>query len=163
MQYDQVFVSAEQAAQPYRILDALIARQLVLGRPPKFLWKCKDNGAPDTMHKPRLLIREQDNNNLITHARNNLKDERVVAAEATSFEENCMISFLPMLTNRSLRLLPDKSFHGRGEQAAFELVDAVAALTFVSTEKIYSRTKCSNAEIATRNSTSSIRPTRQEK
>ena len=150
MQYDQVFVSAEQAAQAYRILDALIARQLVLGRPPKFLWKCKDNGAPDTMHKPRLLIREQDNNDPITHGRAGLKDVRVVAAEATSLEEDCMISFLPMQTNRSLRLLRDNSFHERGEQAAPEPFEAVAAQTVVPTEKIPSRTKNSNAEIGTR-------------
>ena len=129
----------------------------------KFLWKFKDSGAPATMRHPRLLPLKQDNNYIITHGRAGLKDVRVVTAEATSLKEDCMNSFLPMQTNRSLRLLPDKSFHGRGEQAAFEPVDAVAALTFVSTEKIYSRTKCSNAEVGTRTSTSSIRPTRQEK
>ncbi|MBL3702638.1 hypothetical protein GI582_08025 [Sulfitobacter sp. BDSS02] len=78
----------------------------------KFLWKFKSSGAPATMRHPRLLIREQYNNYIITHGRAGLKDVRVVAAEATSLEEDCMISFLPMETNRSLRLLLDNSFRG---------------------------------------------------
>ena len=61
-----------------------------------------------------------------------------------------MISFLPMETNRSLRLLLDASFEGRGELAEPEPVDAVVALTFVPGEQIPSRTKSSTGEIGTR-------------
>lgn len=51
MQYYQAFTRAEQTAQACRILDALIANQLVFGGPvvvgpAKFLWNVKDSERP---------------------------------------------------------------------------------------------------------------------
>lgn len=155
MQYCQVFISAEQTAQAYRILDALIARQLVfggpvVGGPAKFLWNFKDSDVPETMRKPKLLTLEQDYNYIITYTREDLKDELVEVAESASLEEVCMISLLPMETNRSLRLLLDASFEGRGTLAEPEPVDAVVALTFVPKPQIPARTKSSSGPIGSR-------------
>lgn len=51
MQYYQALISVEQTAQACRILDALIAKQLmfggpVVGGPAKFLWNFKDSERP---------------------------------------------------------------------------------------------------------------------
>lgn len=48
MQYYQALICAEQTAQAYRILDALITKKLVFGSPvvgghAKFLWNFKDS------------------------------------------------------------------------------------------------------------------------
>lgn len=102
------------------------------------------------MRKPKLLTLEQDYNYIISYTREDLKEELIEVAEAASLEEVCMISFLPMETNRSLRLLLDASFEGKGELAAPEPVSATVALTFVPSEQIPSRTKSSNGEIGTR-------------
>ena len=156
MQYYQVFISAEQTAQAYRILDALIDKQLVfggpiVGGPAKFLWNFKDNSdVPESMRKPKLLTLEQDYKYIISYTREDLKEELIEVAEAASLEEVCMISFLPMETNRSLRLLLDASFEGKGELEAPEPVDATVALTFVPSKQIPSRTKSSAGEIGTR-------------
>jgi hypothetical protein len=155
MQYFQVFISAEQTAQAHRILDALIAKQLVfggpvVGGPVKFLWKFKDNDVPESMCKPKLLTLEQDYNYILTYTREDLKDELVEVAETTSLEEVCMISFLPMETNRSLRLLLDASFEGRRTLAEPEPVDAVVALTFVPKPHIPTRTKSLSGPVRSR-------------
>ncbi len=148
MQYYQVFISAEQTSQAFRILDALMARQLafggpVVGGPAKFLWNFKESDVPEGMREHKLFTLDQDYNYIITYTREDLKDELVEVAEAASLEEVCMISFLPMQINRSLRVLLDASFEGRGENSAPEQVDAVAALTFVPNANISSRTKSS--------------------
>jgi hypothetical protein len=155
MQYYQVFISAEQTAQANRILDALIAKQLVfggpvVGGPAKFLWNFKDSDVPESMRQPKLLTLEQDYNYIITYTREDLKDELVEVAEAASLEEVCMISFLPMEANRSLRNLLDASFDGRGEAGQPDSVDAVVALTFVPKALIPSRTKSSTGPVGTR-------------
>ena len=51
MQYYQVLISAETTAQGLRILDHLMAKQLVLGGPvfngpSKFLWNFKASAVP---------------------------------------------------------------------------------------------------------------------
>lgn len=155
MQYYQVFISAEQTAQAYRILDALMARQLVfggpvVGGPARFLWNFKDSDVPETMREHKLYTLDQDYNFIISYTREDLKDELVEVAESAALEEVCMISFLPMEPNRSLRLLLDASFEGRGKAAEPEAVDAVAALTFVPKAQIPSRTKSSTGDIGTR-------------
>lgn len=52
--------------------------------------------------------------------------------------------------NRSLRLLLEASFEGRGHSVPPEPVDAVAALTFVPTEQIPTRTKSSTGAVGSR-------------
>ena len=155
MQYYQVFISAEQTVQANRILDALIARQLVfggpvIGGPAKFLWNFKDSDVPESMREHKLLTLEQDYHYIVSYTREDLKDELVDVAEAASLEEVCMISFLPIEPNRSLRMLLDASFEGREETVQPEPVDAVAALTFVPKQKISSRTKSSNGAVGSR-------------
>ena len=148
MQYYQVFVSAEQTSQAFRILDALMERQLafggpVVGGPAKFLWNFKESDVPEGMRQHKLFTLEQDYNYIITYTREDLKAELIEVAESASLEEVCMISFLPMEINRSLRVLLDASFEGRGKNGAPEPVDAVAALTFVPSATISTRTKSS--------------------
>jgi hypothetical protein len=155
MQYYQVFISAEQTAQAFRILDALMARQLafggpVVGGPAKFLWNFKDSDVPEGMREHKLFTLEQDYNYIITYTREDLKDELIEVAESASLEEVCMISLLPMEANRSLRMLLDASFEGRGSEVVPEPVDAVAALTFVPRHQIPSRTKSSIGAVGSR-------------
>ncbi|KAB6717080.1 MULTISPECIES: hypothetical protein [Roseobacteraceae] len=155
MQYYQAFISAEQTAQAYRILDALIAKQLVfggpvVGGPAKFLWNFRDSDVSASLRKSKLYTLDQDYKYIITYTREDLKDELIEVAEAASLEEVCMISFLPMETNRSLRLLLDASFEGRDADAQPETVDAVAALTFVPKAQISTRTKRSDGPVGGR-------------
>lgn len=155
MQYYQVFISAEQTAQAYRILDALMAKQLVLGGPvvggpAKFLWNFKESSVPEGLREHKLLTDEQDYHYIITYTREDLKAELIDVAEATSLEEVCMISFLPMETNRSLRELLDATFEGRGGAVTPEPVGAVAAITFVPKAEVSSRTKSSTGPVGTR-------------
>jgi hypothetical protein len=57
----------------------------------------------------------------------------------------CMISFIPMEGNAQLIKLLDGTFAGRGTGAPEpKPVDAVAALTFVPSEEIPSRTQKSS-------------------
>jgi len=155
VQYYQVFISAEQTTQAYRILDQLLARQLVfggpvVGGPAKFLWNFKESDVPEGMRQHKLFTLEQDYNYIISYTREDLREELVEVAESAALEEVCMISFLPMEPNRSLRLLLEASFEGRGEHVEPEPVEAVAALTFVPKEKISERTKSSSGEVGTR-------------
>jgi hypothetical protein len=155
VQYYQVFISAEQTVQAHRILDALLAKQLafggpVVGGPAKFLWNFKDSDVPQGMREHKLFALEQDYNYIITYTREDLREELIEVAESASLEEVCMISFLPMEANRSLRDLLDASFEGRGDDLVPEPVDAVAALTFVPKRDISSRTKSSIGAEGTR-------------
>ena len=155
MQYYQVLISAEQTAQANRILDALMARQLVLGGPvvggpAKFLWNFKESDVPAGMRQHKLFTLEQDYNYIITYTREDLKDELIDVAESASLEEVCMISLMPMETNRALRNLLDSTFEGRGGDTVPDPVDAVPALTFVAKDRIPSRTKSSTGELGSR-------------
>ncbi|MFF9490692.1 hypothetical protein [Streptomyces sp. NPDC014676] len=155
MQYYQVFISAEQTSQAFRILDALMEKQLVLGGPvvggpAKFLWNFKESDVPEELREHKLFTLEQDYNYLITYTREDLKDELVEVAESASLEEVCMISMLPMEINRSLRDLLDATFEGRDGGVQPEPVDAVAALTFVPKAEVPSRTKSSTGPVGTR-------------
>lgn len=148
MQYYQVFISAEQTTQAERILDALMARQLatggpIVGGPAKFLWNFRDSDVPEGMREHKLFAVAQDYKYIITYTREDLKEELIDVAEAASLEEVCMISFLPMEINRSLRAYIEASFEGRGVEMSPEPIDAVAALTFVPKAQISSRTKSS--------------------
>ncbi|RWZ68136.1 hypothetical protein ELQ92_02550 [Labedella populi] len=148
MQYYQVFISAEQTAQGHRILDALMAKQLVLGGPvvggpAKFLWNFTESDVPAEMREHKLFALEQDYNFVITYTREDLKAELIDVAESASLEEVCMISFAPMEPNRSLKELLDSTFEGRGGDVTPEPVDAVAAVTFVPKDVVPTRTKSS--------------------
>jgi hypothetical protein len=155
MHYYQVFISAEQTNQAERILDALMARQLVsggpiIGGPAKFLWNFKDSDVPADMREHKLLVVEQDYKYIVTYTREDLKAELIDVAEAASLEEVCMISFLAMEPNRALRALLDRTFEGREHKTSPEPVDAVAALTFVPKTAITTRTKSSIGPEGTR-------------
>jgi hypothetical protein len=155
MQYYQVFISAEQTSQAFRILEALLNKQLVLGGPvvggpAKFLWNFKDSDVPGEMRQHKLFVLDQDYNYIITYTREDLKAEIVDVAEAMSLEEVCMISFLPMEANRSLRELLDATFADRDDVIPAQPVDAVAALTFVPKQEVSSRTKSSTGPLGGR-------------
>ncbi len=155
MQYYQVFISAEQTIQAQRILDALMAKQLVsggpiLGGPAKFLWNFEDSDVPEHLREKKLLVVEQDYKFIVTYTREDLKETLVDVAEAASLEEVCMISFLPMEPNRALRSLLDATFEGRETEVSPDAVDAVAALTFVPKALIPTRTKSSTGPEGTR-------------
>jgi hypothetical protein len=66
MQYNQVFVSAEQTAQAHRILDALMAKQLVLGGPvvggPEIPVELQGERRSRGLREHKLLTDEQDYN-----------------------------------------------------------------------------------------------------
>lgn len=155
MQYYQVFISAEQTAQAFRIMDALMAKQLifggpVVGGPAKFLWNFKDSDVPESMREHKLFALEQDYKYIITYTREDLRAELIDVAESASLEEVCMISMMPMEINRSLRVLLDATFEGRGAAQTPEPVDATAALTFVPSAAIPSRTKSSTGPVGSR-------------
>src|ERR1700719_4277066 len=80
MQYYQVLISSETTAQGLRILDHLMAKQLVLGGPvfsgpSKFLWNFKASAVPKGMQKDGLYIDEHDYCFAITYTREDLIDQ----------------------------------------------------------------------------------------
>jgi hypothetical protein len=149
MQYYQVFLAAEQRTQGMRLLDALMAKQLVLGGPvlngpAKFLWNFVDSAVPENLRHNELLTVEQDYCYVVTYTREDLKEEIIEVAEQASLEQVCMISFLPMEGNAALIKLLEATFAGRETATATPRpVDAVAALTFVKSSDIPSRTELS--------------------
>lgn len=154
MQYYQVLISAEQTSQAFRIMDALMAKQLVLGGPvlsgpAKFLWNFKDSDVIDSLREHKLFTLEQDYSYIVTYTREDLRVELIDVAESASLEEVCMISMMPMETNRSLRVLLDETFEGRGTEVIPQPVDAVSALRFVARAEIPSRTKSSTGPLGT--------------
>ncbi|MEU1597952.1 hypothetical protein ABZ468_35250 [Streptomyces sp. NPDC005708] len=146
MQYYQVLISAEQWAQASRILDALMAKQLVLGGPSfsgpaKFLWNFQDSSVPGELRENKLLTDEHDYRFIVTYTREDLKQELIEVAEEASLEEVCMISFMPIEVNAALAKLLESTFAGRETASAPPTaIDAVAALTFVSEGDIPNRT-----------------------
>jgi hypothetical protein len=99
MQYYQAFISAEQTAQAYRILDALIAKQLVfggpvVGGPAKFLWNFRDSDVPASLRKSKLYTLDQDYKYIITYTREDLKDDLLPAdgdQQITAFVAGCIL------------------------------------------------------------------------
>src|SRR3984893_330557 len=96
-----VLISAETTAQGLRILDHLMAKQLVLGGPvfngpSKFLWNFKASAVPKGMQKDGLYIDEHDYCFAITYTREDLKQQLIEVAESTSVEQVCMISMIPI-------------------------------------------------------------------
>jgi hypothetical protein len=150
MQYYQVLISAETTAQGIRILEHLMAKQLVLGGPvfngpAKFLWNFKGSAVPGAMQKDGLYIDEHDYCFAVTYTREDLKQELIEQAEEISVEEVCMISFIPMEGNAALIKLLEGTFAGRGAGAPPpKPVEAVAALTFVPFSEIPTRTRKSS-------------------
>jgi hypothetical protein len=150
MQYYQVLISAEQRVQGLRILEHLMAKQLVLGGPvfngpSKFLWNFKASAVPQGMQKDGLYIDEHDYCFAITYTREDLKKQLIEEAEKASVEEVCMISMIPMEGNSALIKLLDDTFAGRETaNSPPKPVDAVAALTFVPENEIASRTRRSS-------------------
>jgi len=151
MQYYQVFVAAEQRAQGFRLLDALMAKQLVLGGPvlngpARFLWNFVDSAVPENLRHNELLTVEQDYCYVVTYTREDLKQEIIEVAENMSLEQVCMISFLPMEANQQLINLLEATFAGRETSPPPPRpVDAVAALTFIKEVDIPSRTQLSSS------------------
>ena len=146
MQYYQVFIAAEQRAQGMRLLDALTAKQLILGGPivngpAKFLWNFAESDVPENVRQNELVTVEQDYCYVISYTREDLKQELIEVAEKASLEQICMVSFLPMEGNPALIKLLDACFAGR-EKATKppRPADAVAALTFVKDDDIPNRT-----------------------
>ena len=150
MQHYQVLISAETTAQGFRILEHLMAKQLVLGGPvfsgpSKFLWNFKASAVPKGMQKDGLYIDEHDYCFAITYTREDLKKQLIEEAEKASVEEVCMISMIPIEGNSSLIKLLDDTFAGRETATSPpQPVDAVAALTFVPNSEIASRTRRSS-------------------
>lgn len=150
MQYYQVLISAEQTAQANKIMDALMAKQLILGGPviggpARFLWNFQDSAVPESLRESKLLTVDQDYTYIVTYTREDLKQELIEVAELASLEEVCMISMMPMEANASLIKLLDATFAGRETAAAApQPVEAVAALTFVPDADIPFRTKFSS-------------------
>jgi hypothetical protein len=150
MQYYQVLISGETRAQGMRILEHLMAKQLVLGGPvfngpSKFLWNFKGSAVPGAMQKDGLYMDEHDYCFAVTYTREDLKQELIKEAEAASVEEVCMISLIPMEGNAALIKLLEDTFAGRGAGAPPpKPVEAVAALTFVPFSEIPTRTRKSS-------------------
>jgi hypothetical protein len=150
MQYYQALISAETTTQGLRILDHLLTKQLAFGGPvfngpSKFLWNFKFSAESGRMQKDELLIVEQDYCFAITYTREDLKQRLIEEAESVSVEAVCMISFLPMEGNGALIKLLDGASAPRAAGAPPPRhVDAVAALTFVPTNEIATRTRKSS-------------------
>src|SRR3989344_7763670 len=98
MIYYQVLISAEDKEQAKVILDALLAKKLVLGGPvlegpAKFWWKGE--------------ITEMDYAYILTYTTEELKQSVVDECERVSEEEIPMISFIPFEGNKKLLQLID--------------------------------------------------------
>jgi uncharacterized protein involved in tolerance to divalent cations len=127
----QVLISAELRTQGMRLLEHLISKHLIFGGPvlsgpARFLWKNE--------------IVEHDYSWIVTFTREELKDELIREAEAHSVEAICMISFTPFEGSPALEALLEEAFRGRESAPRPVYKDAVAALTFVSSNDIPKRT-----------------------
>lgn len=98
MKYFQVFISAENRKQANVVLDALLAKKLILGGPiiqgpAKFWWKGN--------------IEEMDYCYILTYTTEQHKEAIVAETEKASVEEVPMISFIPFDGNEGLLKLID--------------------------------------------------------
>ena len=98
MKYLQVFISAENKEQANAILDALLAKKLVLGGPilegpSKFWWKGK--------------IVEMGYAYILSYTTDKYKDQIIEEVKKVSVEEVPMISFIPFEGNAELTKLID--------------------------------------------------------
>lgn len=101
MKYHHVLINAENVEQANMILDALLKKKLIFGGPvlqgpAKFWWKGE--------------ICEMNYAYILTYAPVKNKDEMIVAAEAASAEEICMVSCMPFEGNAALEKLLDETF-----------------------------------------------------
>src|ERR1700737_3038256 len=101
MQHYQVLISAETTAQGLRILDHLMAKQLVLGGPvfngpSKFLWNFKGSAVPGAMQKDGLYMDEHDYCFAVTYTREDLKQELIKEAEGASVGGVWRVSLIHM-------------------------------------------------------------------
>jgi len=149
MSYRQVLISAEQTAQAYRILDALLAERLVtggpvVGGPAKFLWDfALSNAEVDAATAAAGVVTvEQDYRLIVTSTRAEFKERIVEVAELASLEKICMISFLPMEPSAAHARFIDACLAEPGG-AAPERAAAVAAVTYVPIADIPARTMSS--------------------
>jgi uncharacterized protein involved in tolerance to divalent cations len=131
MKFYQVFISSELRAQGLKLLEHLITKRLIFGGPvfsgpARYLWKNE--------------IVEHDYCYIITYTRDDLKKELIMEAEKMSVEEVCMISFLPFEGSPALEKLLEEAFEGREKAPKPVYKDAVAALTFVPSSEIPTRT-----------------------
>ena len=101
MQYYHVLISAENVEQANGLLDALLEKKLIFGGPvltgpAKFWWKGK--------------ICAMNYSYILTYTREDLKEDMIKVAEATSKEEICEISLMPLEGNEALIKLLDTTF-----------------------------------------------------
>lgn len=100
MTYYQVLISAEDKEQATAILDALLAKKLILGGPilegpAKFWWKGE--------------IVEMNYAYIVTYTTEKLKDAVIEEATKASEEEFPMLSFIPFEGNQKLIELIDQT------------------------------------------------------
>ncbi|MBI4134826.1 MAG: divalent cation tolerance protein CutA [Candidatus Sungbacteria bacterium] len=104
MKYFQVLISSENKKQADTILDALLAKKLILGGstlegPAKFWWKAE--------------IVSMDYCYILTYTKVELKEKIIEAVNQTTEEEVPMISFIPFEANPKLEQLIDQTLgHG---------------------------------------------------
>jgi hypothetical protein len=150
LQHYQVLISAETRSQGMRILEALMSKRLAFGGPvfngpSQFLWNFQGSAVPKGMQKNDILMDEHDYCFVVTYSREDLKKELIEVAEETSVEEVCMISFIEMEGNAALIKLLDDIFDSRNTSSSPpKHTDAVAALTFVPSNEIATRTRKSS-------------------
>ena len=129
--YLQVLISSELRVQGLNILQHLIEERLAFGGPvltgpAKFLWKGE--------------VVEHDYAYIVTVTREDLKDQLIAEAERVSVEDVCMISFIAFEGNAALIRLLDDAFDDRETAGPVVPKDAMAALTFVPSSEIATRT-----------------------
>jgi len=98
MKYLQVFISAENKDQTNVILDALLAKKLILGGPilegpAKFWWKGE--------------VVEMGYAYILSYTTDKYKDQIIDEVKKASIEEVPMISFIPLEGNPELLKLID--------------------------------------------------------
>ena len=135
MKYLQVMFSSEMSTQGLRLLEHLIRKRLIFGGPvfsgpARFLWKNE--------------IVEHNYCWTITFTREDLRDELIREAEKESAEAVCMITFTPFDGSPVMHALLEQAFSGREKETTpVAYKDAVAALTFVLSSDIPTRTASS--------------------
>ena len=135
MKYLQVMFSSEMSTQGLRLLEHLIRKRLIFGGPvfsgpARFLWKNE--------------IVEHNYCWTITFTREDLRDELIREAEKESAEAVCMMTFTPFDGSPAMHALLEQAFSGREKETTpVTYKDAVAALTFVPSSEIPTRTASS--------------------